>query len=151
MENKDLVKFFTPVIKGYYVSKTLVQGIQKYCFNFLLRAKNLEKSEINNLIEENNDNQEKENKNEIKGSEDQKSLNDLIFEILKNMLNTEIKSKKIKLIPHKSFKYDFFSSLNNSQSNLSASAGSTGNNANKELSLLKHIFLQNKSLSLSKY
>ena len=52
------------------------------------------------------------------------------------MLNTEIKSKKIKLIPHKSFKYDFFSSLNNSQSNLSASAGSTGNNANKELGLL---------------
>lgn len=81
LENKDLVKFFTPVIKGYYVSKTLVQGIQKYCFNFLLRAKNLEKSEINNLIEENNNNQEKENKNEIKGSEDQKSLNDLIFEI----------------------------------------------------------------------
>ena len=105
--------------------------------------------------EKNKDNiQIKENKNEIKiNNQPSSSLqlskeiiikiknkeqftNELTDEILKNMLNTEIKSKKIKLIPHKSFKYDFFSSLNNSQSNLSASAGSTGNNANKELGLL---------------
>ena len=81
LENKDLIKYFTPVIKGYYDMKSLTQGNQKYCFNFLLRAKNLEKSEINNLIEGNNDNQGNNNKNEIKGSQNLKNLNDLIFEI----------------------------------------------------------------------
>ena len=81
MENKDLIKYFTPVIKGYYDMKSFIHGNQKYCFNFLLRAKNLEKSEINNLIEGNNDNQVKENKNEIKVSQNQKNLKDLIFEI----------------------------------------------------------------------
>ena len=81
LENKDLIKYFTPVIQGYYDMKILIHGNQKYCFNFLLRAKNLEKSEINNLIEGDNDNQGKENKNEIKGSQNQKKLKDLIFEI----------------------------------------------------------------------
>ena len=55
--------------------------------------------------------------------------------ILKNILDTEIKSNKIKLIPHKSFKYEFFTNLNSSQSNLSGSVGSSGN-LNKELGLL---------------
>ena len=81
LENKDLIKYFTPVIKGYYDMKSLTQGNQKYCFNFLLRAKNLGKSEIDNLIEGNNDNQGNNNKNEIKGSQNLRNLNDLIFEI----------------------------------------------------------------------
>ena len=83
LENKNLIKYFTPVIKGFYDMKSLVQDNQKYCFNFLLRAKNLDKNEINNLIEGNNDNQEKEkeNTNEIKSSQNQKNISDLIFEI----------------------------------------------------------------------
>ena len=56
--------------------------------------------------------------------------------ILKNILDSEIKSNKIKIIPHKSFKYEFFTNLNSSQSNLSASLGSNNNNMNKELGLL---------------
>ena len=61
--------------------------------------------------------------------------NDLTDEILKSIINSEIKSNKIKLIPTKSFKYEFFTNLSNSQS-LSASIGSSGNNINKDLALL---------------
>ena len=62
--------------------------------------------------------------------------NDLTDLILKQILSSEITSDKIKLVPHKSFKYELFTNFNESQSNLSASGGSNGNNINKELGLL---------------
>ena len=62
--------------------------------------------------------------------------NDLTDLILKEILSSEITSDKIKLLPRKSFKYELFTNLNSSQSNLSASGGSAGNNINKELGLL---------------
>ena len=63
--------------------------------------------------------------------------NILTEEIIKKILSTEISSEDIKLIPHKSFKFDLFSNLNSSQSNLSATgSGSANNNINKELGLL---------------
>jgi len=61
--------------------------------------------------------------------------NKLTDDILNTIISSEISSNKIKLIPHKSFKYEFFTNLNVSQS-LSASGGSSGNNVNKELGLL---------------
>ena len=64
----------------------------------------------------------------------EKLADDLTEEILKKILTSEITSNKIKLIPRKSFKYEFFTNLNNSQS-LSASGGSS-NNFNRELGLL---------------
>ena len=65
-----------------------------------------------------------------------KYANDLTEEIIKKILTSEITSNKVKLIPRKSFKYEFFTNLNSSQSNLSASGGSSGNNLNRELGLL---------------
>ena len=63
--------------------------------------------------------------------------NNLTEEIIKKILSTEITSEEVKLIPHKSFKFDIFSNLNGSQSNLSATgSGSANNNINKELNLL---------------
>ena len=65
-----------------------------------------------------------------------KFSNDLTDEILKKLLSSEITSNKVKLIPHKSFKYELFTNLTGSQSNLSASYGSSGNNFKNDLGLL---------------
>jgi hypothetical protein len=77
------------------------------------------------------------NKEILKKIKDEdKFINDLSDDILKKILTSEIKSNKVKLIPHKSFKYDLFSNLNGSQSNLSASNGSSGLNIRNDLGLL---------------
>ena len=68
--------------------------------------------------------------------DEDKFINDLSDDILKKILISEIKSNKVKLVPHKSFKYDLFSNLNGSQSNLSASNGSNGLNIRNDLGLL---------------
>ena len=65
-----------------------------------------------------------------------KFIDELSNDILKKILLSEITSNKVKLIPHKSFKYDLFSNLSGSQSNLSASNGSSGLNIRNDLGLL---------------
>jgi len=78
-----------------------------------------------------------ENQEKLKKINDkEKFANELADDILKKILINEIKSNKVKLIPHKSFKYDFFANLGGSQSNLSASGGSTGLNLRGDLGLL---------------
>ena len=71
--------------------------------------------------------------NKLKDKE--KFANNLADDILKKILTTEINSNKVKLVPHKSFKYDFFANLGGSQSNLSASGGSSGLNMRGDLGL----------------
>ena len=85
----------------------------------------------------------------IKIKDQEKFSKDLTEEILKKILESEIISNKIKLIPHKSFKYEFFTNFNSSQSNLSASGGSAGNNFNKELGLLGQLSLNDDLSSLN--
>ena len=79
-----------------------------------------------------------ENQEKLKKIKDkEKFANDLADDILKKILTTEINSNKVKIIPHKSFKYDFFANLGGgSQSNLSASGGSSGLNLRGDLGLL---------------
>jgi hypothetical protein len=78
-----------------------------------------------------------ENLEKLKKIKDKdKFANDLADDILKKILINEIKSDKVKIIPHKSFKYDFFANLGGSQSNLSASGGSSGLNLRGDLGLL---------------
>ena len=64
-----------------------------------------------------------------------KFSNELTEEIIKKLLSSEIISQEVKLIPYKSFKYEFLLNLNTSQSN-SATGSSPGPNINKELGLL---------------
>ena len=78
-----------------------------------------------------------ENQEKLKKIKDkEKFANELADDILKKILTTEINSNKVKIIPHKSFKYDFFANLGGSQSNLSASGGSTGLNLRGDLGVL---------------
>ena len=105
------------------------------------RNNNLEKNIKDARIEEKKDDQAtqvlKKTPKEILDKIENKNqfTEDITDNIIKNLLESEIKSNKIKIIPHKSFKYEFFTNLNSSQSNLSASLGSNGN-INKELGLL---------------
>ena len=73
----------------------------------------------------------------LKNIKDKEKLaNDLTDEIIKKLLSSEITSNSVKLIPHKSFKYELFNNLKDSNSNLSASYGSAGNNFRNDLGLL---------------
>ena len=105
------------------------------------RNNNLEKNIKDAQIEEKKDDQhsqvlKKPPKEIFDKIENKKQFTeDMTDIIIKNLLDSEIKSNKIKIIPHKTFKYEFFTNLNSSQSNLSASLGSNGN-INKELGLL---------------
>ncbi len=89
---------------------------------------------------------------EIKDPE--KLANDLTEEILKNILLTEIKSSKKKLVPLKKFKFDKFDKMNSQSNSLNNSYGSAGNthdHLSKEFGLggLSQLSLADDLLSLN--
>ena len=99
--------------------------------------KNIKNIQVNEIKKDNKSSSSEISKDIIiKIKNKEKFSNDLTDEILTKILDSEIKSNNIKLIPTKSFKFEFFTNLSNSQSNLSASLGSSGNNINKDLALL---------------